>query len=138
MRSLAAALVLLVTASTATAGTSQPYALGGWYERFGRVIDQYNGTGELMRIQGHCQSLCTMFLGLRNVCVERSARLLFHAGHDRQRRISQFSTQRMMGAYNSRLRGYLEAGGYMQTPAFHTVSGADMIQKFGYRECPRR
>ncbi len=40
-----------------------------------------------MRIEGHCQSLCTLFLGLRNVCVERSARLLFHAGHDRQRNI---------------------------------------------------
>ena len=138
MKLPAAAFVLLVTASAATAGTSQPYAMGGWYERFGPVISQYNSTGELMRIQGHCQSLCTMFLGLRNVCVERGARLLFHAGHDRQRRISQFSTQRMMSAYNPRLRSYLEAGGHMQTLAFHTVSGADMIQKFGYRECPRR
>jgi hypothetical protein len=138
MRWAAAAFVLLATVSTATAGTSQGYGMGGWYERFGPVIDQYNSTGELMRIQGHCQSLCTAFLGLRNVCVERSARLLFHAGHDRQRRISQFSTQRMMSAYNSRLRSYLEAGGHMQTLAFHTISGADLISKFGYRECPRR
>ena len=39
-------------------------------------------------IKGHCQSNCTLFLGLRNVCVERSATLLFHAGHDRQRNIN--------------------------------------------------
>ena len=27
---------------------------------------------------------------------------------------------------------------YMDTLAFHTLSGADIIDKFGYRECPRR
>jgi hypothetical protein len=55
-----------------------------------------NRAGWPFRITGHCQSLCTLFLGLRNVCVERSASLLFHAGHDRQRNIHAGSTQRML------------------------------------------
>jgi hypothetical protein len=91
-----------------------------------------------MRIEGHCQSNCTLFLGLRNVCVERSARLLFHAGHDRQRNIHAGSTARMMNAYNASLRQYLTNGHYMETLAFHTIPGSTMIDRFGYKECPRR
>ena len=136
MRYVVVVLALLVS-SHANAGSSQPYGKGGYIAQFQPVIDQYNASGELMRIQGHCQSLCTMFLGLRNVCVERSARLLFHAGHDRQRNISAVSTNRMMSSYNASLQQYLTNGGYMNTLAFHTIPGSTMIDRFGYRPCPR-
>jgi hypothetical protein len=128
----------LLASSDANAGSSQPYGKGGYIAQFQPVIDQYNSSGELMRIEGHCQSLCTLFLGLRNVCVERSARLLFHSGHDRQRNLNAGSTARMMNAYNASLQQYLTAGGYMNTLAFHTIPGATMIDRFGYKECPRR
>jgi hypothetical protein len=127
--------LLLLVSSPALAGSSQPYGKGGWIAQFQPVIDQYNASGELMRIEGHCQSLCTLFLGLRNVCVVRSARLLFHAGHDRQRNINAGSTARMMSAYNAPLRQYLTAGGYMDTLAFHTIPGSTMIDRFGYKQC---
>lgn len=136
-RVAAAAAVFLLTAFPSWGGTSQGYGGGGEFSRFDPVVAQHNTTGELFRIQGRCQSACTLVLGIRNVCVERSARLLFHAGHDRNRNITAASTQHMLAAYNNRLRSYLTAGGYMNTVAFHTVSGADIIQKFGYRECPR-
>jgi hypothetical protein len=133
-----AVLILLLASLPAQAGTSRPYGKGGWFVEFQPVIDRYNATGELMRIEGHCQSLCTIFLGLPNVCVERSARLLFHAGHDRQRRYHDASTRRKLAAYSPPLRDYLVSGGHMTTLAFHTVSGAAMIDRFGYKECPRR
>jgi hypothetical protein len=79
-----------------------------------------------------------LFLGLRNVCVERSATLLFHAGHDRQRNIHAGSTQRMLSAYNEKLRKYLIDNHYMETLAFHTIPGSTIIDRFGYRECPRQ
>ena len=44
----------------------------------------------------------------------------------------------MISAYNGRLRSYLQAGGYMEHAGVHTLSGADMIRRFGYRECPKR
>lgn len=138
MRLFIASLTLLFSVLSADAGTSRPYGKGGWFVDFQPVIDRYNATGELMRIEGHCQSLCTIFLGLPNVCVERSARLLFHAGHDRQRRFHAQSTARKLAAYNSALRQYLVDGGHMQTLAFHTVTGAAMIDRFGYKECPKR
>jgi hypothetical protein len=130
-------LLLLLISSAAYAATSEGYGMGGWMSRFQPVIDQANRTGELFRITGHCQSACTSFLGIRNVCVERSASLLFHAGHDDKRNISAYWTGRIMTGFKPGLRQYLIAGHYMETLEFHTVSGAEMIDRFGYKECPR-
>jgi hypothetical protein len=129
-------LVLLSTSIPALAvGSSSPYGQGGWFAQFDPIVRQYNQSGEQFRIEGHCQSACTLFLGIRNVCIVRSARLLFHAGHDRQRNISASATNHLMSYYNARLRAYLVANRIMETIAFTTISGSDMISKFGYREC---
>lgn len=130
-------LLLVLMASGASAATSERFGRGGWIKDFQPEIDRANASGELFRIRGHCQSNCTLFLGLRNVCVERSATLLFHAGHDRQRNISAKSTQRMLSAYKPALRQYLLDNHYMDTLAFHSIPGRVIIDRFGYRECPR-
>lgn len=137
MRTLVGLFLMLTSSTAGLAATSQGYGMGGPMARFQPVIDKANQSGDLFRITGHCQSACTTFLGIRNVCVERSARLLFHAGHDRHFVISAYWTERIMSAYNAPLRSYLTAGRHMETLAFHTVSGAAMIDRFGYRECPR-
>ncbi len=117
-------LVLLSTSIPALAvGSSQPYGKGGWFAQFDPIVQQYNQSGEQFRIEGHCQSACTLFLGIRNVCIVRSARLLFHAGHDRSRNISASATNHLMSAYNGKLRAYLVANHVMETLAFHTISG---------------
>ena len=137
MKSAIAGILFLLGASTVHAGTSAGYGGGGQFVRFDPVVAQHNSSGELFRIVGHCQSACTLFLGIQNVCVNRNASLLFHAGHDKQKNISIQYTNHMMNAYNSKLRSYLSSGGYMNTLAFHTISGSDMISRFGYRECPK-
>jgi hypothetical protein len=114
----------------ALAATSTPYAKGGRTVEFAQDVEKYRRSGEQFRIVGHCQSACTMFLALPNVCIVPSARLLFHAG------AQPIATQRMMNSYNAKLRAYLTAKGAMDTPVFHTISGRDMISKFGYRRCP--
>ena len=116
----------------------EKFGNGGWIEDFQPEIERADASGELFRIKGHCQSNCTLFLGLRNVCVERSATLLFHAGHDRQRNINAGSTQRMLSAYNAPLRQYVLDNHYMDTLEFHAIPGPVIIDRFGYRECPRR
>jgi hypothetical protein len=60
MRNVAAAVLLLL--SPAVAGTSAGFGMGGKYARFDPVVSQYNQSGELFRIEGHCQSSCTLFL----------------------------------------------------------------------------
>src|SRR5215470_2889880 len=118
-------LVLLSTSIPALAvGSSLPYGKGGWFAQFDPIVRQYNQSGEQFRIEGHCQSACTLFLGIRNVCIVSSARLLFHAGHDRNRNISPSATRHLMSAYNGRLRAYLTANHVMDTLAFHTIAGS--------------
>jgi hypothetical protein len=116
----------------------QEYRLGGKMSAFDPVVSQYNQTGELFRISGHCQSACTIFLGIRNVCVEPGAVLMFHAGHSARddKQISADATKHMLSAYNSSLRDYLLEHHVMDTFALFPISGTDMIKKFGYRECP--
>lgn len=133
-------MVMLLPLSVARADTSDRFAMGGWAEKFQLAIDRANATGELFRIRGHCQSNCTLFLGVPNVCVERSARLLFHAGHGRgkyRQVINDGSTQRMLNAYNAPLRDYVQAQGYMNKLTFSAISGSTIIDKFGYKECPK-
>jgi hypothetical protein len=62
---------------------------------------------------------------------------LFHAGHDRERNVSAKWANHMLNAYNARLRNYLVSNHYVDTLAFHTISGSEIIDKFGYRECPK-
>jgi hypothetical protein len=128
-------LAFVLISSTSFAATSERFGRGGWYRDFQPEIERANASGELFRITGHCQSNCTLFLGLRNVCVERSATLLFHAGHDRQRNIH---LAHMLRAYNAKLRKYLSDNHYMETLEFHTIPGSTIIDRFGYRECPRQ
>ena len=104
--------------------------------RFDAVVQQYNASGERFRIDGHCQSACTIFLSIRNVCVMPNASLLFHAGgNPKTAKMSPGSTQHMLASYNSALQKYVTENHYMDTFAFHTISGRDIIKRFGYPAC---
>ncbi len=120
----------LVLALPAVAADSTPYAMGGITREFAPKVREADRSGKLFRIGGHCQSACTMFLAVRNVCIEPSAQLLFHAGK------TATGTRDMLNSYNPKLRAYLTSNGIMESSAFHTISGRDMITRFGYRQCP--
>jgi hypothetical protein len=130
------ALLVASFSSSAFAGTSQGYGMGGAFAPYEAIIAQANASGELFRIQGHCQSACTMFLGIRNVCVERSAELLFHAGMAHGV-ITPAATARMTVMYNPALRDYVESNHFMDTRTLHPIPGSVIISKFGYKECPK-
>ncbi|MGA8614975.1 MAG: hypothetical protein WB760_25525 [Xanthobacteraceae bacterium] len=134
MSAALALIVVLASTSAMAAGSSAGYGGGGRFERFDPIVEQYNQSGESFRIVGHCQSSCTLFLGIRNVCIEPGASLLFHAGGHPQ--ISAAATSHMLSMYNSALRAYLTEHHALETKAFFTISGTDMIRKFGYRRCP--
>jgi hypothetical protein len=104
------------------------------FARFLAVIAQYNASGERFRIDSHCQSACTMFLSIRNVCVSPGATLLFHAGGSRGN-INPGSTQAMLSTYNAALQKYVTENHYMETLQFHPISGGEIIRRFGYPAC---
>ena len=122
----------------AKADPLQEYRMGGKFTAFDPVVAQYNETGELFRISGHCQSSCTVFLAIKNVCIEPGAELLFHAGNPANdiTKISADATRHMLNAYNPSLRAFLLEHHVMDTHTLFSISGTDMIKKFGYRECP--
>jgi hypothetical protein len=135
MKTCLSAILLLISGS-AMAAPSAGHGNGGQLVDFDPIVTRYNQTGELFRIEGHCQSACTLLLGIRNVCVDPGATLLFRAGHDWKQRISGPATAHLMSAYNAKLRAYLMSNHYMNTLEFHVIPGRELIQKFGYRECP--
>lgn len=111
-------------------------ARSGEMPRFDAVVQQYNASGERFRIDSHCQSACTIFLSIRNVCVTPNATLLFHSGGNPQNgHVNPASTQHMLDAYNPALRQYVTDNHFMDTFAFHSISGRDIISKFGYPAC---
>src|SRR5664279_5441326 len=112
MRNLVAT-ILLMFATSALAGNNAGFEMGGNYSRFDPVVSQYNASGELFRIEGHCQSSCTLFLGIRNVCINRNATLLFHSAHDDRGGVSPSRTTHMLAAYNTGLRNFVTANRYM-------------------------
>ena len=140
MKRIVLVATLSVVASVAHAETSDRYSAGGAYKPFQEAIQRNNAAGELFRIRGSCASNCTLFLGLNNVCVERSARLLFHAGHEKDdpKTISAVATQRLLNAYNGKLRQYVVANGYLEKSSFSSIAGARIIDEFGYKECPKK
>ena len=127
---IAVAFIVVELPVAASAATSTPWSKGGRTRDFAVDVARFQQSGELFRVTGHCQSACTMFLALRNACVESSARLLFHAGNIPE------GTGRMFNSYNTKLKAYLTANRVMESKAFHTISGRDMIDKFGYKACP--
>jgi hypothetical protein len=135
------ALGAVATAPARADGSVSALGMGmgarpGEMGRFDAVVQQYDASGERFRIDSHCQSACTIFLSIRNVCITPNATLLFHAGGDmRANRISAASTQHMLAAYNPALRQYVSANHFMDTFAFHTISGREMVSRFGYPAC---
>ena len=76
---LQTALIMVVSISESVAqGSSSPYGGGGRINA-PAIIREYNASGKQMRIEGSCQSSCTTLLAIKNVCVEPSAQLRFHA-----------------------------------------------------------
>ena len=119
-------------------GSSASHSEGGYVPEFVAIVRRYNASGEPFRIEGTCKSACTIFLGIRNVCVERSATLMFHAGHDIAENVTGPETRASRTAlfhYNAVLRRYLLEGHYLDTDAYHSLPGSALIDRFGYREC---
>jgi hypothetical protein len=122
----------------AAEGSSVGYGEGGYVPDFVNIVRRYNASGETFRIEGVCKSACTLFLGIRNVCVERSATLMFHAGHDIAENLTGPDTRASRAAlyrYNEALRRYLLDGHHLDTDAYHSLPGSTLIDRFGYREC---
>jgi hypothetical protein len=133
--------VLLAVSAALADGSSKGHGEGGRFAVYYPIIAKYNKSGELFRIEGACRSACTLFLGIRNVCVDRTATLAFHGGPDSKTHKvgpDTSSSRGMLAAYKPKLKRYLLDGHHLDSSNYHELSGAVLIDKFGYPACPKR
>jgi hypothetical protein len=78
MAILLAALVSLIIAVSAAQARLVEDDWGGWTHKRAAQIAEMDARGECVEIAGICRSACTMYLGLKCVCVHRDAKVKFH------------------------------------------------------------
>jgi hypothetical protein len=134
----AIAVSLLISGSVAlAAGTSAAMGGGGPFADYDPIVAKYNASGEEFRIVGYCKSSCTLFLGIRNVCVDHDAVLWFHAARlmsDPLKTPVESLTNHLRANFKPALVAYLDGHGYLRRSEYHVMTGAEMAQ-FGYRIC---
>jgi hypothetical protein len=137
LRAFAAAISLIVWTSAAMAGSSAGMGGGGPFTYYDPIVAKYNASGEEFRIAGYCRSSCTLFLGIRNVCVERDATLWFHAARrmdDPLKTPVESLTNHLRANFKPALVAYLDGHAYLRRSEYYEMKGAQLAQ-FGYRIC---
>lgn len=99
----------------------------------------------VVRLDGWYKSAGTLLLGSLNACTTARSEFLFHgSGTYREGRSpwegfvgNDPQSKRMMerSAWGKRIQAYLERTGALETPAFTTMTGADLIARFGVPAC---
>ena len=135
--SLVTALLLMIS-SAAFAATSEKYGKGGWIQDFQPEIDRANASGELFRIRAIASRTARCFSACATSASSAAPRCCFMPATTASATSTPVSTGRMLNAYNAGLRQYVMDNHYMDTLAFHAIPGAMIIDKFGYKECPRK
>ncbi|MDE2579458.1 MAG: hypothetical protein KGL46_11675 [Hyphomicrobiales bacterium] len=81
MRLFSAAIGLFCAACASERLVQPPEDGGGNLRAYLAEVDRLNAQGASKRIEGACVSACTAYLGVRKVCLARTAELWFHAAH---------------------------------------------------------
>lgn len=105
------------------------------FRQFLAAVKTYSASGQRFHIDTNCPSACTMFLAVRNVCIDPGATLSFHAGGLRGGAPMPRVTGIMLAKYKPALQKYLTSNHYMDTFEYHSISGSEMISRFGYPAC---
>lgn len=111
---------------------------GGLIATREREVQRLRASGDRVELRGTCNSACTMYLGLDNICVHRRASFGFHgpSSYGKPLPKPEFDhwSQIMAQNYREPLRSW-----FMETARYRLdnplrVSGAELI-RLGYPEC---
>lgn len=110
MKRFVAAVFLALGLSTSAFATPHVDFGGSIFERLNAMQD-IDSTGAEYHISGVCISACTMYLGLKRVCVESGSILEFHsAGEmlpDGRVKMSRFGNDILMAVYPENVRQWI-------------------------------
>lgn len=80
---------------------------GGSIGMFAIQTMKYKRSGELVRITGRCDSACTMFLSIPNLCVTANAYFRFHAPRADNPVAAHVAKQYLMKQYPAWVRAFI-------------------------------
>ncbi|MGO4907917.1 hypothetical protein ACEN2J_06235 [Pseudorhodobacter sp. W20_MBD10_FR17] len=137
---LLAAFVSGIASANAVLALDIRNDMGGVVSQRMAKVEQLRAAGTRVRILGTCVSACTLYLGLPNTCVSRTAKLGFHGPSTRLQGIplprQEFErvSRQMAAYYPSQIRGWFMSEARMRTGSYYTISGAQAIA-MGARPC---
>jgi hypothetical protein len=128
MMALAIGLFLLIATLIAVSGCTSVSAYspfegdtyrhndGGQVRTFGLKLEEYERTGRAVRLMGHCNSACTLFLALppRQVCQTPGTTYLFHKSWGGTYEDRQITDDYMWSVYPYWVKTWLSSNGWDQ------------------------
>jgi len=131
---------IALAALTAACNSPGPEArdAGGNLHAYAAEARRLNARGEGKIIAGDCVSSCTLYLAVQQVCVEKSARLWFHAPHrPGDARPDGLGALDMLAHYPKEVRAWAIRVHALESADFdpaHSLSGEELIA-MGVRAC---
>lgn len=123
LRTLTLAAAFMVS-PIAHAGTVIHNDLGGSVLRYAFAAKQLDGPA----IRGMCASACTLYLSSRRYCVDRNARLIFHAAsYKGNPRAARLFTRWMFSKYPPKVQRWIKRNGGL-TSRLITLKGEALRQ----------
>ncbi len=109
----------LMLAGCQGAPLATPRDAGGNLRAYIDEARRLDARGAPKAIRGVCASACTIFLGLRNVCVEPGAQFWFHAAHlPDDPRPDSLGSLEMLAFYPPRVREWVMRSGALDNTDF--------------------
>ena len=130
------ALVFALLTSSALAGTSNGYGMGGQFRASIRSWQSTTAPVSYSASRATANLPARCFSASKTSACSRARGCYFMPGMIDSAISSTKWTNHMLAAYKPALRQYLVSNHYMDTLAFHTISGRELIDKFGYKACP--
>jgi len=101
-------------------------------------VQRLRASGRRVELRGTCNSACTMYLGLENVCVDRRASFGFHGPSSYGRPLPATEFERwsriMAEGYREPLKSWFLDTARHDISGHKRLSGAELI-RLGYPEC---
>lgn len=135
---------LLLTLAAAGACQNVPFAplqdSGGNLRGYVAEVRRLNAEGGSKAIRGVCASACTIYLGVKNVCVEPTAQFWFHAAHlPGDARPDPLGSLEMLSYYPPRVREWVIRRQALESVDFDDAKKltGEQLVLMGVAPCPR-
>jgi hypothetical protein len=136
MRCVLAILIICLCAVSARADwLFRPVDHGGPILERLVEINEARKAGVPHRIEGDCESSCTLWLSYERACIEPDAMLWFHAAYSPGKIVDGSANAVALNVYPRKVRNVIR--NWLHTPEFtpdHTLTGRDLIG-LGIRAC---